>query len=65
MATKDKLDEALKQLIESVYYKLNLVNTFCESDADILNILNGAPQQVGFAGTGSNNEFALRSQPVA
>jgi hypothetical protein len=56
---KDKLDEALKQLIESVYYKLNLVNTFCESDADILNILNGAPQQVGFAGTGSNNEFAL------
>jgi hypothetical protein len=56
---KDKLDEALKQLVESVYYKLNLVNTFCESDADILKILNGAPQQGGFAGTGSNNEFAL------
>jgi hypothetical protein len=35
----------LKQLIESVYSKLNLVNTFCESDADILTILNGAPQQ--------------------
>jgi len=57
---KSKLDEAMKQLIESVYYKLNLVNNFCESDADILNILNGAPQQIGFAGTGSNNEFALQ-----
>lgn len=56
---KGKLDEALKQLIESVYSKLNLVNTFYESDADILTILNGEPQQSGFAGMGSNNEFAL------
>ena len=56
---KSKLDEALKQLIESVYSKLNLVNTFCESDADILTILNGEPQQSGFIGSGSNNEFAL------
>lgn len=56
---KAKLDEALKQLIESVYSKLNLVNTFSESDADILTILNGEPQQSGFAGSGSNNEFAL------
>lgn len=56
---KAKLDEALKQLIESVYSKLNLVNTFCESDADILTILKGETQQSGFAGMGSNNEFAL------
>lgn len=56
---KQKLDEALKQLIESVYAKLNLVNAFYESDADILTILNGAPQQAMIAGTGSNNEFAL------
>jgi len=56
---KSKLDEALKQLIESVYSKLNLVNTFSESDADILTILNGAPQQGGEVGMGSNNEFAL------
>jgi hypothetical protein len=56
---KGKLDEALKQLIESVYSKLNLVNTFYESDADILTILNGALQQAGFTGSGSNNEFAL------
>ncbi len=56
---KGKIDEALKQLIESVYSRLNLVNTFYESDADILTILNGALQQTGFTGSGANNEFAL------
>lgn len=56
---RGKLDEALKQLIESVYSKLNIVNVFRESDADILKILNGEPEQVGFAGQGANNEFAL------
>jgi hypothetical protein len=56
---RNKLDEALKQLIESVYSKLNLVNVFRESDADILQILNGELEQVGFAGHGANNEFAL------
>ena len=56
---KGKLDEALKQLIESVYSKLNLVNTFYDSDADILTILNSEPQQGGSAGMGSNNEFAM------
>jgi hypothetical protein len=56
---KSKLDEALKQLIESVYSKLNFVNMFSESDADILTILNSVPQLGGFAGTGANNEFAL------
>jgi hypothetical protein len=56
---KSKLDEALKQLIESVYSKLNFVNVFRESDADILQILNGEPRQSGFAGSGGDNEFAL------
>lgn len=56
---KTKLDEALKQLIESVYSKLNLVNIFSESDTDILTILNGEPQQSGIAGSGANNEYAL------
>lgn len=35
------------------------MNTFCDSDADILTILNSEPYQGGLAGTGSNNEFAL------
>ena len=56
---KSKLDEALKQLIESVYSKLNLVNTFSDSDADILTILNREPQQGSAVGLGNNNEFAL------
>lgn len=56
---KAKLDEALKQLIESVYSKLNFINQFAESDADILSILNSEPQVSGFTGTGANNEFAL------
>jgi len=56
---KTKLDEALEQLIESVYFKLNLINKFSESDADILTVLNGEPEQTSFAGSGENNEFAL------
>jgi energy-coupling factor transporter ATP-binding protein EcfA2 len=56
---KGKLDEALKQLVECVYSKLNFVNMFCESDADIFTILYGEPQQGGLAGTGSDNAFAL------
>ncbi|MGI1658237.1 MAG: BREX system P-loop protein BrxC [Desulfitobacterium sp.] len=56
---RSKLDEALKQLIESVYSKLNFVNVFRESDADILQVLYGEPEQGGFAGHGANNEFAL------
>ncbi len=54
-----KLDEALKQLIESVFSKLSLVTKFCESDADILAILRGEPEQGGMVGTGANNEYAL------
>lgn len=58
-AAKEKLDEALKQLVDSVYTKLNLINTFCMSDADVLTILNSEPQLGGLAGMGSNNEYAL------
>jgi hypothetical protein len=54
-----KIDKALKQLIEGVFSKLDLVNVFCDSDADILSVINSAPEQSGLAGSGSNNEFAL------
>ena len=57
---KDKLDIAMTALVESVYYKLNMVNKFVESDADILAILNGADNEtLSFTGTGANNEEAL------
>lgn len=59
-SAKDKLDAALKGLVESVYYKLNMVNKFVESDADILSILNGTVNEaVAFTGQGANNEDAL------
>lgn len=57
---KDKLDAALNGLVESVYSKLNMVNKFAESDADILAILNGADNDaIAFSGLGANNEDAL------
>lgn len=57
---KDKLDAALSGLVESVYSKLNMVNHFVESDADILAILNGsADADLSLVGSGANNEDAL------
>lgn len=57
---KDKLDAAMNGLVESVYSKLNMVNRFVESDADILSILNGTDDgQIAFTGQGANNEDAL------
>ena len=59
-SAKDKLDEAMKNLVESVYSKLNMVNQFVDSDADILSILNGTDDgQIASVGTGKNNEDAL------
>ena len=59
-SAKDKLDAALGGLVESVYSKLNMVNHFVESDADILAILNGsAHADLSLVGSGANNEDAL------
>ena len=58
-SAKDRLDAAMQSLVESVYSKLNLVNQFVSSDADILAILNGAYEEIGFTGMGANNEDAL------
>lgn len=59
-SAKDKLDAALSGLVESVYSKLNMVNHFVESDADILAILNGsAHADLSLVGSGANNEDAL------
>ena len=59
-SAKEMLNEAMKNLIENVYYNLNMVNRFVESDADILKILNGSDdEQLAAPGTGVNNEEAL------
>ena len=49
----------MKSLLESVYSKLNMVNQFVDSDADILAILGGAYEEITFTGLGANNEDAL------
>lgn len=56
---KDKLDSALAILVESVYSKLYMISTFVDSDADILQILNGNYEEFGLSGTGVYNEDAL------
>ena len=59
-SAKEKLDAAMNGLVESVYSKLNMVNKFVDSDADILAILNGTDEgQIAFTGQGANNEDAL------
>lgn len=59
-SAKEKLDQVMTGLVESVYSKLGMVNRFAESDADILAILNGAKDKdTTFTGTGTNNEDAL------
>jgi len=56
---KSKIDAALTHLIKCVYSKLSHVTLSYESDADVLQILNGEAEQVGIIGTGANNEYAL------
>ncbi len=56
---KDKLDAALGALVESVYTKLSLVQEFCESDAELMQILTNKEQQLGFEGTSAPNADAI------
>lgn len=47
---KDKLDNALGVLIESVYSKLSLIRKNFDSDAEILEILNNSAKQLAIGG---------------
>ena len=59
-SAKEKLDVAMRYLVESVYDKLSMVNKFVESDADIIAILNGADSRdPSLGGLGANNGDAL------
>ena len=59
-SAKEKLDVAMRYLVESVYDQLSMVNKFVESDADIIAILNGADSRDPFlGGLGANNGDAL------
>lgn len=56
---KEKLDAAMKYLIESVYSKLQLIDQFAESDADILAILNGSADTPGLFASHAHNTEAM------
>ena len=58
-SAKDKIDAAMKSLVESVYSKLNMVNQFADTDADVFSILNSPQDEITFIGLGANNEDAL------
>ena len=58
-SAKGMLEEVLRQLVENVYSKLNLVNYYADSDADIKAILNSEGEQSIMLGSGANNEFAV------
>lgn len=59
----ERLSQAMASLIESVYTKLGLVRKNCESDAELLEILNGStgqPAQQTLNGITAPNAEALR-----
>ena len=56
-SAKDKLDAGPRRPGGERLLKLNMVNHFVESDADILAILNGsADADLSLVGSGTNNE---------
>lgn len=56
---KEALDEALTILVESVYSKLNYVDTFAQNDADIQRILNSSETQELMEGLAVPNARAV------
>ena len=56
---KEALDEALTILVESVYSKLNYVDTFAQNDADIQRILNSSETQELMQGLAVPNARAV------
>ena len=55
-----KMDAVLENLTKSVYTKIGMINSFAESDADIIRILNGREgENLTIAGSGADNEDAL------
>lgn len=55
---KEALDEALTVLIESVYSKLNYVDTFVQNDADIQRLLTSSDTQEMMQGVSAPNSRA-------
>lgn len=58
-SVQEALDEAMAHLVESVYSKLNYVDSFVQNDGDIQKILDGASVQEALPGMAAPNVRAL------
>ena len=58
-SVKDKFDKVLRHLTESVYSKLKMINTYIDTDANLLEILSGDAEKQSIVGAGGYNEDAL------
>lgn len=56
---KEKLDSAMRRLVEDVFVKLNYLDTFVENDADIQRILNDGQRQARMGAVNRPNSQAL------
>lgn len=59
-SVKDRIEQALSTLIESVYTKLEYIRKNYDSDADLLEILSGAHKQMSFGDIGTPNADAVK-----
>ncbi len=59
-SVKDRIEQALSTLIESVYTKLEYIRKNYDSDAELLEILSGAQKQMSFGDIGTPNADAVK-----
>ena len=59
-SVKDRIEQALSTLIESVYTKLEYIRKNYDSDAELLEILSGAQKQISFGDIGTPNADAVK-----
>ncbi|WP_294412116.1 BREX system P-loop protein BrxC [uncultured Ruminococcus sp.] len=59
-SVKDRIEQALSTLIESVYTKLDYIRKNYDSDAELLEILSGTSKQMSFGDIGTPNADAVK-----
>ena len=59
-SVKDRIEQALSTLIESVYTKLEYIRKNYDNDAELLEILSGANKQMSFGDIGTPNADAVK-----
>lgn len=59
-SVKDRIEQALSTLIESVYTKLEYIRKNYDSDAELFEILSGANKQMSFGDIGTPNADAVK-----